>query len=202
MNSRAALFAGLFASVLATTSCGDDVNKTPVAPVGPSSLSNLLSPKLSGNWAGEFRLDGVAGGTGPTRTAGASECTGASFDLVVGERTTQTLSITQSGSDLTATLVSAATGLSCDYTGSIGSGNTFVLHAQKCSEEHLAFMCVDGRTRQLQPLGSSLTATFDDRINPTSISGTAAHTYNVLDAKSDPVNALVANQSFSSLTRR
>jgi hypothetical protein len=202
MNSRAALFAGLFASVMATTSCGEDPNKIPVAPTGPSSLSELLVPRLSGNWGGEFRLDSVAGGTGAARTAGLAECTGVSFDRVVGEKTNNTLSITQSGSDLTAKLVSAGTGLACEYTGRIGSGSSFVLHAEKCTEEDLTFMCTDGHTRVLQLVGSSLTATFDDPINPKSISGTAAHTYNVLDAAKLPVNALVANHSFQGLARR
>jgi hypothetical protein len=202
MNSRAALFAGLFASVMATTSCGENPNQTPVTPVGPSSLSQLLLPRLSGNWGGEFRLDSVAGGTGPARTAGLPECTGVSFDRVVGERNNNTLSITQSGSDLTAKLVSAGTGLACQYTGSIGSGNTFVLHAEKCTEEDLVIMCTDGQSRVMRLVGSSLTASFDDHINPTSISGTAAHTYNVLNPNEAPVNGLVANHSFQSLTRR
>ena len=201
MKSRAALFAGLFASVMATASCGEDPFRTPVAPVGPSSLSDVLQPRLSGNWGGELQLDSVAGGTGAARTAGLADCPGVSFDKVVGERNIHTLSITQSGSDLTAKLVSARTGLACEYTGRIGSGNSFVLHAEKCTEEDLAFMCTDRQSRTLQLVGSSLTATFDDRINPTSISGTAAQTYNVLmgDVK---YNALVANHSFSSLTRR
>ena len=58
MNSRAALIAGLFASALATASCGD-VNgtpATPATPTGPSSLSELLLPRLNGNWGGELRL--------------------------------------------------------------------------------------------------------------------------------------------------
>ena len=63
-------------------------------------------------------------------------------------------------------------------------------------------MCTDGQTRVMQLVGSSITATYDDRINPTSISGTAAQTYNVLDASRRPVNGMVANQSFASLTRR
>jgi hypothetical protein len=205
MNSRAALIAGLVAAAMATASCGESVNGipvTPAAPTGPSSLSELLSPRLGGNWGGELRLDSVAGGTGAARTAGASECVGAAFDKVVGEKTDHTLSITQSGSDVTAKLVSTATGLACEYKGRLGSGNTFVLHADQCTEKALVFMCADGQTRQLELVGSSMTATFDEPVNPKSIRGTAAHTYNVLDPKDEPVSALIANHSFQGLTRR
>ena len=181
MNSRAALIAGLFASAMATASC-EDVNgtpATPATPTGPSSLSELLLPRLNGNWGGELRLTGVAGGTGPALRAGALACLGAAFDRVIGERNDHTLTITQSGSDLTATLVSSTTGLACEYTGRIGSGNSFVLHSEQCTEKPLRILCPGGEERVLELVGSSVTATFDDRINPTSITGTAAHTYNV-----------------------
>jgi len=200
MNSRAALIAGLFASAMATASCGDSVNgtpATPATPTGPSSLSELLLPRLNGNWGGELRLTGVTGGTGPALRAGALACVGAAFDKVVGERNDHTLLITQSGSDLTAKLVSSSTGLACEYTGRIGSGNNFVLHAEQCTEKILSVLCPSGETHQLDLVGSSVTATFDDRINPTSITGTAAHTYNVSGE-----GALVANHSIQGLTRR
>ena len=200
MNSRAALIAGLFASAMATASCGDRVNgtpATPATPTGPSSLSELLLPRLNGNWGGELRLTGVTGGTGPALRAGALACVGAAFDKVVGERNDHTLLITQSGSDLTAKLVSSSTGLACEYTGRIGSGNNFVLHAEQCTEKILSVLCPSGETHQLDLVGSSVTATFDDRINPTSITGTAAHTYNVSGE-----GALVANHSIQGLTRR
>ena len=80
MNSRAALLAGLFASVMATVAC-EDVNQVPVTPVGPSSLSNVLLPRLDGNWGGELTLSGVSGGTGPAVNAGVAWCDGASFAL-------------------------------------------------------------------------------------------------------------------------
>ena len=184
MNSRAALIAGLFASAMATASCGDSVNgipATPATPTGPSSLSELLLPRLNGNWGGELRLTSVAGGTGPALRAGALACLGAAFDRVIGERNDHTLTITQSGSDLKegTKLVSSTTGLACEYTGRIGSGNSFVLHSEQCTEKPLRILCPGGEERVLELVGSSVTATFDDRINPTSITGTAAHTYNV-----------------------
>ncbi|HZI78718.1 MAG TPA: hypothetical protein VFD69_04375 [Vicinamibacterales bacterium] len=204
MISRAALFAGLFAAVMATTSCGDSVNGipvTPVAPTGPSSLSDLLLPRLGGNWYGEFILNGVAGGTGPAVNAGVTGCDGASFAQVLGEKNEYTLSITQSGSDLTAKMVSAFNGLACEYTGRVGSEQTFVLHAEQCTQKALNLACQNGNSRVLDLVGSSVTARFDDPINPRVISGTAAHTYNVTGSGTVG-SALVATQSFQSLTRR
>jgi len=201
MNTRAALLAGLFASVMATASCGESVFRVPAEPSGPSSLSDLLLPRLSGSWGGTLALTGIAGGTGPARAAGAVECVGAAFDEVVGEINDHTLSITQASSELTAKLVSTTTGLACDYKGRLGAGNTFVLHAERCTQVTLAFLCPDGRTRELDLVGSSVTATFDDPINPRTIQGTAAHTYNVEEG-GNPLGALVANHSFPGLTRR
>ena len=202
MNSRAALFAGLFASVMATTSCGDDPNKIPVAPTGPSSLSDLLLPRLGGNWGGELTLSGVTGGTGPAVNAGATWCEGAAFARVLGEKNEYTLSITQSGNDLTAKMVSASNGLACEYTGRVGSEKTFVLHAEQCTQKPLNLMCSDNQSRLFDLVGSSVTASFDDPVNPKVIRGRAAYTYNVDPNKDGQAAALVATQSFDNLTRR
>jgi hypothetical protein len=200
MNSRAALFAGLFASVMATASCGEDVNRIPVAPTGPSSLSELLLPRLSGNWGGELTLNGVAGGTGPAVNAGVTGCDGASFAQVLGEKNEYTLTLTQSSSELTAKMVSASNGLACEYTGSIGSNKTFVLHSEQCTGQSLFLACRNGESRVLSLVGSSVTAEFDDPINPKVINGRAAHTFNV--GGDGAASALVLTQSFQSLTRR
>src|SRR5688572_9153328 len=202
MNSRAALFAGLFAAVMATTSCGEDVFSTPAAPTGPSSLADLLLPRLGGNWGGELTLNGVAGGTGPAVNAGSTWCEGAAFARVLGERNEYTLSITQSGNDLTAKMISASNGLACEYTGRIGSEQTFVLHSEECTQKALNLMCSDNQSRSFSLVGSSVTASFDDPINPRVISGRAAYTYNVEPNSNGQAAALVATQSFQSLTRR
>ena len=105
MTSRAALFAGLLASVVATASCGESVNRVPATPAGPSSLSDLLLPRLNGLWGGDLTLTEIAGGTGAARDAGALECVGAAFDDVIGEVNYNSLTITQSSTALTAKLV-------------------------------------------------------------------------------------------------
>jgi len=203
MKSRAALVAGLFASVMATASCGENMNAVPVPPTGPSSLSSLLLPKLAGNWGGDLTLSGIQGGTGPAVNAGVTACDGASFAQVLGEKNTYTLSISQDGSNLTAKLVSASNGLACSYTGSVGSGSNFVLHSEECTQKTLNLLCRDGSSRSLDLVGASVTATFDDPINPKVISGTAAYTYNSERVAGGAASsALVVNQSFQGLTRR
>jgi len=205
MHSRAALIAGLFASAMATASCGDSVNgtpATPATPTGPSSLSELLLPRLSGNWGGELILGGVGGGTGPAIKAGGLECTAAAFDKVFGEKNDYTMLITQSSSDLTAKLVSTNTGLACEYKGRIGSNNSFVVHAESCTPKILDFLCPNGDgTRTLDLVGSSVTATFDDPVNPKVIRGTAAYNFNI-GTSDGPLASMVVSQSFQNLTRR
>ena len=202
MNSRAALVAGLFASVMATVSCGENTNATPVPPTGPSSLSSLLLPKLGGNWGGDLTLSGIQGGTGPAVNAGVTGCDGASFAQVLGEKNEYTLTIKQTGSDLNALMVSASNGISCDYSGTVGSKSTFALHSESCSQlKGLALLCRNGESRSLSLVGSSVTAQFDDPVNPTVISGKAAYTFNVGGGTSAG-SALVVTQQFQSLTRR
>ena len=203
MKSRAAMLAGLFASVMATASCENSVDPTPPTPAGPSSVSNLLLPRLDGLWGGDLTFTAIGSGTGPARDAGAFGCVGAAFDGAIGEVNYNSLSIKQSGTDLTAQLVSAGTGLACTYTGKIGSGNNLVLHADVCTPKTLTFRCQphpetgEEEVVNLDLAGSSLTATFDAPVNATVISGSAAHTYNV-----PGVGALVATHRFTNLTRR
>ena len=206
MTSRAALLAGLFASVMATASCENSPTQVPATPAGPSSLSNLLLPRLDGVWGGDLTLTQVSGGTGAARNAGALECVGAAFDDAIGEVNYNSLSITQSGTNLTAKLVSAGSGVACTYEGKIGSGNYLVMHAEECTPKPLIILCHPHpetgaqAVRELDLVGSSLTATFDDPINVTQIRGTAAHTYNISDDEN--VGSLVVSHSFTNLTRR
>src|SRR5436190_14949095 len=136
MKSRVAMLAGLFASVMATASC-ESSNPTPATFAGPTSVSNLLLPRLDGLWGGDLTLTAVEGGTGPARNAGVLACVGATFDRAIGEVNYNSLDITQTGTDLTAKLVSARTGLACTYKGTIGSGNNLVLHAEVCTPKTL-----------------------------------------------------------------
>lgn len=200
MFRGAVLWVGVFAIGTAMSAC--ERGAMGPAAGGPSTVSNLLLPRLSGNWGGEAVLAGPAGGTGPAVNAGATACEGAAFARVFGEQNNYTLSIAQSGTELTGKMVSASNGLACEYTGSVGSGNTFVMHAEVCTPKKLAFLCPDGTSREFDLAGSSITANFDDRINPTVIRGNTAYTYNVGPPGGPYGAALVATQSIPGLTRR
>jgi len=202
MKSRVALHAGLLAMVMLSAACGENLTSAPAAgPTGPTTLSPLLLPKVDGLWGGEMTLTGLAGGTGPARNAGAHACVGAAFDAVVGESNNHSLSIAQTGTSLSARLTSAGTGLACTYTGRIGSNGALVLDASACDATSLLLRCPDGEVLNLELVGSTITATLDAPVNVTSISGTAAHTYNVT-GDGGHEQGLVANHSFTSLTRR
>lgn len=206
MNTRVPLHAGLLAMVMMAAACGENLNAVPTGPTGPASLSSLLLPRVEGLWGGALTLTGVAGGTGPARNAGGLECVGAAFDAVVGESNDHSLSITQTGTSIAARLTSAGTGLACTYSGRIGSNGTLVLDASSCNATVLLLRCQpdeDGTVlvRQMHLVGSSITAALDAPVKVTSVSGTAAHTYNLTSDEGD-VGSLVANHSFTNLTRR
>ena len=169
-------------------------------------MSNLLLPRLEGLWGGDLTLSAIGGGTGAARDAGGFGCVGAAFDEVIGEVNYNSLAITQSGTDLTAKLVSAGTGLACTYTGKIGSGNNLVLHADVCTPKTLTIRCHPNpesgieEVVQLDLAGSSLTATFDARA-PRSTSHRISGSPRT-PTTSQAQGALVATHTFTNLTRR
>ena len=207
-TTRGALRGGLLVFIVMVAGCGENRSSIPPTPTGPSTLLPLLLPQLSGIWGGPVILTSVAGGTGPARDAGALECVGAAYDAVVGETNDSRLIIAQSGLAVTASLASAATGLACAYSGRIGSASSLELHASSCEASTLLFRCPPDpngnvQVRHMQLVGSSISATFDPPVNVASISGTVAHTYNVLDATGEgAVGTVVLNHVFTSLTRR
>lgn len=207
MITRVALHVGLVAVMMMLPACGENVSSVPTGPTGPPSLSLSLQPRIEGVWGGPITLTSVAAGTGPGRAAGAFECVGAAFDAIVGETIDHSLSITRTSTGVTAKLVSAGTGLACSYSGLIGSSNTLILNASSCDAPELFLRCppdINGNVvvRRLDLVGSSITATFDPPVNVTSITGTAAHTYNLIDEEGKGVGTLVANHSFTNLRRR
>jgi|CXWL01.1.fsa_nt_gi hypothetical protein len=203
MTSRVGLQMGLAALLVMAAACTESGS---TGPSGPSSLSSFMVPQIDGLWGGRLTLTGVATGAGSARNAGSVECVVAAFGAIVGETVDHTLSISQSGADLTARLVSAGTGLACTYSGRIGS-DTAVLAASTCGAPKLTFRCPPDSNglvvvRQLELMGSSVTATIDAPVNVTTMSGTAAHTYNILDDAQGLIGTLVTNHRFTSLTRR
>jgi hypothetical protein len=204
MNAPLSKWVATLAVLAGTAACGPAPN-TPTAP-SVTTLTPLLQPRVGGLWAGTLTFTVVAGGTGIVRTAGSVECVGETFATVIGQSNDSTLQITQDGMKVTGRLTSSETGLACSYAGAIGSNGGMVLDATQCSELPLIVRCLpdeDGNTpvRQMVLVGSSLTTSLNAPVNVTAVSGTAAHTYNVLDASGEPVGGLVAKHIFT-LTRR
>lgn len=205
MKSGLVLGAALFAAV-AGIGCGPNLTATPPLPGGPSTISPLLAPRIGGLWGGALTLTGIAGGTGPARSAGALQCAGREFSNVIGESNDHTLTITQddlTSSAITARLRSAGTGLACSYSGALGTNKSFALDAPTCAAPLLVMRCseiIDDQlveeVVQLELVSSSISGTYQGDVNVTAIQGTVAHTFNVRDASGDPLGGLVVNHSF------
>ena len=197
---------GLFAAAVLVAGCGPNLTAVPPTPTtGPTTLAPLLLPQLDGVWGGEMQLTGIASGTGPAREAGIHACGGDAFISVLGESNFSSLSIKQDGRELEARLASAETGLSCTYTGLVGTNGLVTLASDSCTNG-LLLRCPNGHVVELEFRGSTITAQTDARIEVTSLSnGRAAFTYNITSVgPPTPSNdqGLVAHHSFTSLTRR
>jgi hypothetical protein len=155
-----------------------------------SSSSNPASPstpsiaQVSGNWAITTRLTGVTGG----------ECVGVLLQTAIGGTDTGTLSVTQSGANLTATYRSTDSGLSCNYTGTAGSGS-LALSATTCTAIALTgIRCINGALRDMRIVGENVNATVSGR----TATGTNATTYNVFVAGTQSsVGVLTTNETFT-----
>ena len=204
MSHRFTRRAAMLAAIVATAACGP-APTTPTAPT-VTTLAPLLQPRVGGLWAGTLTFTDVTGGTGIVRTAGSLECVGQTCAAVIGQSNDSTLQITQDGTKIEGRLTSSETGLACSYSGAIGSNGGLVLDATACSELPLIVRCLpdangNAPVRQMVLVGSSLTAAMNAPVNVTGVSGTAAHTYNLLDAGGEPVGGFVAKHTFN-LTRR
>jgi hypothetical protein len=200
---RASHVACVIAAGVLTASCAE---REATGPAGPSSLSSQLLPRVEGVWGGQATLVDVARGAGSARDAASAECVVNQYRAVVGETVEQVITITQKDSDVTARLVDTKTGLSCTYTGKLGSGAT-VLAAQACGGPRLVFRCEPNAgsatdVRYVELAGSSLSLSFDAPVQVATLNGTSAHTFNLYDPNNVIVGSVVSNHRFSPLTRR
>ena len=214
MNHSCLLRAGLLASLVACAGCGPDLAALPVTPSGPTTLTQFLVPpvpQVGGVWQGPLTLSVVGGGTGALRTAGSLDCAAAAFNQAItdgNDTNDSSLLLTEDAAGaLTAKLTSTETGLACEYKGVVSRDNTIVLSSSPiagtlatCNAPTLIMRCqpdLEGNApaRQLLIQGSNITATYDGATS--TITGTASHTYNLLDAGGQPVGGLVASHTFS-----
>ncbi len=185
MKSVFALGAALLVSA-AAAGCG----QTPITPTESSQF--VFATPIGGTWSGSLLL----------RTVNGGECVGADLKPVADSGTSVddgTVTVVQQGSDVSATVRSATTGLTCQYDGS-ASVNSFALSSKSCNAE-VFYQCANGSPRVLVPLGSTLTATQ----NGSTATGVVATSYNVfsVDAQNErkPLTGLTTQQQFTA-TRR
>ena len=178
--------AALLITMLAVNGAACDTSYSTSNP-GPL-LPTPLVAEVGGMWNGSTTLSKVAEG----------ECVGAMLLPSLGRVSANAIAIEQTGTDLAAKLTSADTGLACAYRGTI-SLNNVVLESSSCSANPVnqVVQCPNGSVRQLELIGSSITAAVAGGI----MTGTVADTFNVRDADDKPVAGLVVNQSLTT-TRR
>lgn len=179
------VFPAMFLLAVCAAGCGE----TPI-PTSATSRS-LFSQELAGAWLGDLQLQAVSGG----------ECVGDDLraDAALGGGLDEgTVTVVQDGTDVTATVRSVTTGLSCSYSGTAGA-SLFALSAVNCNEREVYFQCSNGQTRVLDLLGSTM--------NAFSRAGTArgivASSYNVsqldADGRKRPIAGLTVQYQFEAV---
>jgi hypothetical protein len=137
--------------------CGDD------SPTSPSVV------QVAGTW----------NGTATSRAWSGGECVGATLQAGGPLAQPFSLAITQSGSSLTATTTSPATG-NCSYAGTAAS-SSITLNLTSCAISVFPnFPCSNGAVRDLRLVGLSTAL----NISGNNASGTSTYTYDVFIAGS------------------
>jgi len=108
--------------------------------------------------------------------------------------------LTQNAADVSATIRSATTGLTCRYDGS-ASFTGFALSAVSCDADIL-FQCSTGQARILRPIGSTLTATQTG----VTANGTITTSYNIfaidpVTNRETPVAGMTVESDFAAIRR-
>jgi hypothetical protein len=120
------------------------------------------------------------------------------FQTIVGQQDRQTLSINQSGSNLTATATSQSDGSSCTYTGTAGA-SSLTLNITSCTASDLiGLTCSNGSRRDLHLQTGAITAS----VNGNSGSGTYAETDNIVPAGTTTAIAIMIVNGNFTMTRQ
>ena len=181
---RAFVRAAVLIAAGVVAGCGEN----PTSPT--SSQSPFITGQFAGTWAGAtFR-----------RSVSQGECVGDDLRASLGGLDEGTVSITQKDADVSATVRSSSTGLTCQYDGS-ASLTGFAASAKSCDAEIL-FRCSNGQARILRPVGSTFTATQSGL----TASGTVTTTYNVFflnpqTHQEEPVAGLIVESGFNAVRR-
>jgi hypothetical protein len=180
---RAFVRAAVLIAAGAVAGCGEN-------PTSPTASQSPFVGQFAGTWAGATVRRSVSQG----------ECVGDDLRNSIGSADEGTVSITQKDTDVSATIRSSSTGLTCQYDGS-ASFTGFAASAVSCDAEIL-FRCSTGQARILRPVGSTFTATESG----ITASGTVTTTYNVFflnpqTNREEPVGGLIVESGFNAVRR-
>src|SRR5262245_48852695 len=138
---RAFVLSTALCAVVAAVGCSE----TPVAPT-----QDPFTAQFGGAWSGSMTLSGVNGG----------ECVGADLRGQTGAGSTPdqgSVDFSQVNGDLSATVRSSTTGLTCRYDGRAALAS-FAATAVSCDGSEILFQCSNGNSRILRLVGSTMTA--------------------------------------------
>ena len=140
--------------------------------------------QVSGAWLANSTLVSVSGG----------ECVGSTLLAADAPRDIFTTALRQNGSNLEATVASAANGTSCAYAGTI-DGSALALTLTTCQTARVtAARCANGAVRDLQLTSGTIVATVSSQ---SSGSGTDTSTWRVFEpGNATPVATLTLTARF------
>ena len=156
--------------------------------VNPTAASFFV-PNISGVFSGPMTLVSATGG----------ECVGAVIPTFLPSTDQGTVTISEDGKSLTASMTTESTGLACRFSGN-KTDSALTMNATSCDRTGLLVACANGEVRQLKLVGSNISASWDGQ----HISGRTTSTYNVFTPPGSDevgVGSLVASHSFF-VTRR
>jgi len=182
----------LLALAIGAAACTTPPTTAPTAPVTTLTPITNPTPKVNGVFQGPMLLSFVGGGSGALDDVGLLECVGTEMKKRVNtDINNASLSLTQPNTDdptiVNGTLNSDSTGLSCSYTGTIGSANSITMNGAGC-QSGLQILCprlnADGTTTlvnvQFSMTSTTMSGAFDGwPVNVSAMRGSVAQTYKI-----------------------
>lgn len=169
----------IIATVL-LAACGDDGPSTPTSPT-PSTA------QVGGVWSFTSTVQSVSG----------SDCLVDVLRRAVGLSATATVSVTQTGSNLTATVAYPNSAYSCRYDGSVGS-SSFSLTLRSCDFAYYGVRCSNGALRDYEPSTENIQGT----VSGASMSGTSVSAANVYSGTNGAyLGQITQTESFTGFRR-
>jgi hypothetical protein len=148
---------------------------------------------------GTAQVAGLWRGTATTASISGGECFASLFQSLIGSSGSVSMTLTQNGAKVTATVPGADGSSNYTYAGTAAS-TTLTLSSTACATcDAIGAQCPSGGAlRDVKLQSSNVTAT----VNSNTMSGTETETYNVLVAgTTTSVGTLTINDTFS-LTRQ